>query len=135
LDSFCRHAAHGRFPQLEDRDDLWKLLFTITKRKAAMQVKHELRRKRGGGRVHGGSEVLSSLNNTAAPEPTPESALQLVEEMRRLLDELQDETLTRVAIMKMAVHTNAEIAAENRVSVRTIIRKLEVIRSIWSNEE
>lgn len=138
LDSFCRHAAGGRFPQLEDRDDLWKLLFTITERKAAMQVKHERRQKRGGGRhdeqLYAGSDSGEFANHPIAREPTPDFALQLVEEMRRLLEQLQDEMLTKVAIMKMEGHTNAEIAAATSVSVRTVIRKLDVIRSIWSRE-
>ena len=33
--SFCRGVEHGRFPRLEDQDDLWRLLVTITARKAA----------------------------------------------------------------------------------------------------
>jgi hypothetical protein len=34
FDSFCRGAAQGRFPQLADRDDLWRLLVVVTARKA-----------------------------------------------------------------------------------------------------
>jgi hypothetical protein len=33
--SFCRGAAQGRFPQLADRDDLWRLLVVVTARKAS----------------------------------------------------------------------------------------------------
>jgi len=51
FDSFCRGAEKGRFPRLEDRDDLWQLLFMITTRKAADLVQHERRQKRGGGLV------------------------------------------------------------------------------------
>src|SRR5437879_3756504 len=29
FDSFCRAAAHGRFPRLLDRQDLWQLLVLI----------------------------------------------------------------------------------------------------------
>jgi hypothetical protein len=32
FDSFCRGAERGRFPQLSDRDDLWRLLVVITGR-------------------------------------------------------------------------------------------------------
>src|SRR3954463_14759188 len=34
FDSVCRRAAEGRFPRLEDRDDLWRLLAKVTFRKA-----------------------------------------------------------------------------------------------------
>src|SRR5262245_9588821 len=34
FDSFCRCARQGRFPDLCDRDSLWRLLVTFTVRKA-----------------------------------------------------------------------------------------------------
>src|SRR5882724_9359734 len=49
--SFCRGAAHGQFPQLADRDNLWRLLVTLTARKALHLQRDERRHKRGGGTV------------------------------------------------------------------------------------
>src|SRR3954452_8298502 len=49
--SFCRAAEAGRFPQLSDRDDLWRLLVTLTERKAYNLVRDEHRQKRGSGAV------------------------------------------------------------------------------------
>jgi hypothetical protein len=59
FDSFCRGAARGQFPQLQDRTNLWGLLVLITARKAVNLAKHERRQKRadpgicrpGGGGV------------------------------------------------------------------------------------
>ena len=34
LDSFFRRAERGQFPQLQDRDDLWQLLFVLTVRQS-----------------------------------------------------------------------------------------------------
>src|SRR6478752_225355 len=48
FDSFCRGAAAGRFPRLDDRDNLWKVLTTIAARKAANQRRREQQKKRGG---------------------------------------------------------------------------------------
>ena len=53
--SFCRGAAAGRFPKLDDRDDLWKLLVTITSRKVFAHQRHARRQRRGGGVVRGES--------------------------------------------------------------------------------
>jgi hypothetical protein len=39
--SFCRNAERGRFPRLADRDGLWRLLVTITARKAARLLRDE----------------------------------------------------------------------------------------------
>src|SRR5919206_1363508 len=58
FDSFCRGLERGRFPQLQDRDDLWRLLVVITARKAVDQVQHEARAKRGGGPVQGESVLV-----------------------------------------------------------------------------
>src|SRR5262249_20670546 len=41
FDSFCRAAAAGRFPRLNDRDDLWQLLVVLSNRKARNLMKYE----------------------------------------------------------------------------------------------
>src|SRR5262249_47746019 len=53
FDSFCRGVKNGRFPQLKDRNDLWRILVVLTQRKVADQVRHGLARRRGGGKVRG----------------------------------------------------------------------------------
>src|SRR5450755_4667657 len=41
FDSFCAAAAQGRFPRLDDREDLWRILVTLTQRKALNQVERQ----------------------------------------------------------------------------------------------
>src|SRR5262249_36591549 len=73
FDSFCRGAARGRFPRLEDRDDLWQLLVVITVRKACDLVRHEGRKSRGSGRVQTFADLAESgAVEALGPEPTPE---------------------------------------------------------------
>src|SRR5262245_56920822 len=60
FDSFCRGAAAGRFPQLGSRDDLVRILVTITARKAADQIRDENRQKRGGGRLLGEAALVGA---------------------------------------------------------------------------
>ena len=43
FDSFCAGMEQGRFPQLSDRDDLWRLLVTITGRKVLDQAERPSR--------------------------------------------------------------------------------------------
>src|SRR5262245_32587973 len=83
FDSFCRHAEQGRFPQLADRDSLWRILVVMTARKASHLVRDEGRQKRGGGTAESGSNV--SLDELLSREPTPEFAAQAAEEYERLL--------------------------------------------------
>ena len=142
FDSFCRGAEAGRFPQLQDRDNLWHLLVALTVRKAVDLRRHETRQKRGGGGVldeaaladlpAGAGEM--DLEQVLGPEPTPEFAAQMAEECQRLLDCLDDATLRAVALAKMEGYTNEEIAARLGCAPRTVARKLEVIRKLWGEE-
>src|SRR4051812_12260761 len=84
FDSFCSSAAKGRFPRLDDRDDLWHVLVALTRRKAADQARRQKRQKRGGGRLANESELADDgralLDAIAGPEPSPEFAAELAEE-------------------------------------------------------
>src|SRR5262245_33574347 len=46
--SFCRLADEGKFPDVLDRDSLWRLLVTMIVRKAAHLARDQSRLKRGG---------------------------------------------------------------------------------------
>jgi len=139
--SFFRAVAQGRFPQLDDRDGLRRLLVVITANKALRQLKHEHRLKRGGGSAARPAEIYPGGPNEEEPlvqvvgaEPTPEFAAQLDEEYQRLLELLGDRTLRSVAIWKMEGYGNGEIADKLACSRRTVARKLEAIRILWSTE-
>jgi hypothetical protein len=84
FDSFCRNAGEGRFPDLLDRDGLWRLLMVITARKAAHLKRDETRQKRGGGATQLSDDGLT-LEYVLSEEPTPEMAAEMAEEYRRLL--------------------------------------------------
>jgi len=137
--SFCQGAAQGRFPRLDDRHDLWRVLVTITARKAADQIERARTLKRGGGRVldeaaldgpvpeHRGG----GLDQLPGPDPTPEFAAMVAEQYQHLLDLLGDETLRSIAVSKLEGYTNHEIAQTLRCSERTVAYKLELIRLSW----
>ena len=72
-------SARGSFPELADRDDLWRLLATITSRKAIQFLRHqnraEARRGPGARRVgpHGGDDGPGAgMAQFLSREPTPE---------------------------------------------------------------
>lgn len=139
MDSLFRGVERGRFPQLEDRTDLWRLLVVITTRKAADVANHERRQKRGGGLVQGESALRAvgdepGIEQIASREPTPDFVAQVDEEFNRLLQKLEDADLCSVAKWKLEGYTNAEIASRLNCVERTVERKLELIRNIWSRE-
>jgi RNA polymerase sigma factor (sigma-70 family) len=135
--SFCEAAQNGRFPDLADRDDLWRILFRMTTRKAVDLIRYNARQKRN---IKGESAVMPrdpdgdldrGLERIAGDEATPEFAAIVAEECHRLLAELDDDQLQSVATAKMEGYTNAEIAARLDCSLRTIERSLHLIRRIW----
>jgi DNA-directed RNA polymerase specialized sigma24 family protein len=135
FDSFFRRAARGQFPRLDDRDDLWQLLFVLTARKAISLARLEGRISRGAGSVKTITDLVGiELDAVLGAEPTPEVAAQAVDECRRLLAALGDDTLRTVALWKMDGHTHAEIAARLGCIEKTVDRKVRRIRQIWSTE-
>jgi DNA-directed RNA polymerase specialized sigma24 family protein len=138
LDSFCRNAREGRFPQLADSDELWRLLVTFTARKAMRLLRAQARRKRGGRSATPGSHdrvgIPLSVEELVGNEPTPEFAAQVAEEYEFLLG-LLDRDQRAIAIAKLEGFTNEQIAASQNRSLRTVERKLKLIRAIWEEAE
>jgi DNA-directed RNA polymerase specialized sigma24 family protein len=135
FDSFCRAARAGRFPRLDDRHDLWQILVLITVRKAIDLRNYERRPSRGQGRVRSLTELSrEGLEAIGGDEPTPELAAQLAEEYQRLMGQLGDPGLHRVATFKLEGYTNDEIAARLGCVTSTVERKLARIRGIWADE-
>lgn len=127
--SFCQAVAKRRFPQLNNRDDLWRLLVMHVVQKAADQRRYHQSIKRGGGRaVQRGDSALEDVVGT---EPDPQMAAMVVEEFQAWLNRLDDAELRRIAVRKMEGYTNAEIAKEFNYNLRSIERKLAVIRNVW----
>ena len=91
--SLCDGVEQGRFDQLHDRDDLWKLLVAMTRHKSMNQLRHQTTQKRGGRNVSGHSIFESNSGNSAiqgfdrfiGSDPTPEFLSEVQEEQERLL--------------------------------------------------
>jgi DNA-directed RNA polymerase specialized sigma24 family protein len=138
---FCMAAERGQFPNLQDRNDLWKVLALITERKARDYRRRELRLKRGGGKICdeaglacGVKDADDVLGIEAFPsqEPTPEVAALVADELRLFLERLDDPMLREIAVARMEGYSNEELAGKFQYSVSTIERKLRLIRRIWT---
>jgi DNA-directed RNA polymerase specialized sigma24 family protein len=138
FDSFCRNAERGRFPELNDREGLWRLLVVITARKASHQRRDQGRDKRGGGQLVDAGEADSAeghlLAGALSREPDPAFAALAAEQHRQLMAALGDEDLRTVALRRMQGDSIEEIAAILDYAPRSIKRKLQLIRDIWEKE-
>ncbi len=136
INSLFLALERGRLPQIQDRDNLLRLLMVITARKAAHLLRDQGRQKRGGGQstsYRGGDEAVN-VEQVIGPVPTPEFTVQVMEESERLLNRLQSNDLQQVALWKMEGCTNVEIAAKLGCAPRTVDRKLRLIRHLWEQE-
>ncbi len=110
---------------LAGRDDLWRLLATRTISRAI-----DLIRRHRPAEVPGDFDVTQLLSG----EPTPDEAVELADECRRLLDALEEPELRQIALWKAEGYTNEEIAARLDCVPRTVERKLSRIRLLWQHE-
>jgi DNA-directed RNA polymerase specialized sigma24 family protein len=152
---FCQGLQEERFPDLRDRDDLWRLVVCITERKALCHMRDQRRRKRGAGLVAGESALFNrqtsirqggSKNNSqasglgagfdglAGPEPTPEFAAEMCEAVDHLLSRLADDQLRQIALDKLDGYSNEEIAQRIGRALTTVERRLRLIRKTWLKE-
>lgn len=125
---FCRAALANRFPNIAGRRDLWQLLAAMTARKATDHHRAATAQKRGPG----GPAPLRAGTAVAPDDPALEALL--ADEIRALFELLDRESLRAVAELKLNGLSNEEVARELGCTVRTVTRRVGLIRDIWRGE-
>ena len=140
LKSFILGAQQGKYPKLDDKLDLWKLLVVITVRKIVGHQRRDYAQKRGGGQQRGesvflaagdGGDAVRGIENVLGDATSPALATEFAETMDGLMDQLGDEVLKLIVSCKLEGYTNREIADQLGCTERTVERKLEKIRENW----
>jgi RNA polymerase sigma factor (sigma-70 family) len=124
--SFWAHAEN--FDRLTDRNDLWKLLVTITIRKVYRQRRRAMTAKRGGGNVQ--THAPEELDKFVEELPAAEAAAEFEDALRAAMAALNPD-LKPVAQMLLDDKTAPEIANELGVTERTVYRRKQAIAEIW----
>ena len=129
FDSFYAAVQQGRFPDLSDRDDLWRLLLSMSNRKVIDKRRHDLRQRRGGGveLISLDGDASTSIE-IAGNEPSPEMVVMMQESMAQFFSQLGVGELQELAVAKLEGYSNAELARRFGCSERTIERRLHLIR-------
>jgi len=118
--SFCACVTQeGRFPNLENRTNLSRLLWRFTFCKAV-----DFNRDPSNRRVRLAGETLDGFPGR---EPPPE----FEDEVANLLGKLPDDGLRRIALLRLKGLTRQKIADCCECSVPTVDRRLALIRSCW----
>mgnify|MGYP000910526278 CR=1 FL=1 len=143
LASLSDGVRADRFPKLDDRDDLWKVLAHLVKcklsdrRRRLKALKNpDLRTLREAdmiatGSSSGSGEPSTPFGRLLAEGPSPGMAAEMAEQLRLRLDALVKPDARRIAELKLEGYTNEEIAAKLECSLRKVTLRLEYIRETW----
>ena len=139
INSFFQGAEKGRFNGIRHREELWRLLITITVRKANSHRKKATAKKRGGGGVRGESVFLDlhGDNNAAGigqvvdENRMPELAEDVIQCCEELLAGLPNDKLRKTALLRMEGHTIDEIAHQMGCSRSRAKQRISRIKEIW----
>ncbi|MHC4875152.1 MAG: ECF-type sigma factor [Planctomycetota bacterium] len=137
FNSFYAAAESGRFPDLSDRDDLWRLLLRMSARKVIDKRRHDLRQRRGGDvKVHSLNESGDdeAIIEAIRDEPSPEMVLMMQDSIEHLFSHLGVGHLRDLAVARLEGYSNAELAQRFECSERTIERRLHLIREKCQQE-
>ena len=141
FETFYRCAENGRYPDLADRNGLWRLLVKIAANKAIDHQRKEGRQRRGGGKIRGESvfqnefgEQIDELAQVIGNEPSPDFVVAIREQFDRLIGLLEEDELKQIAIAKLEGYSIKEISERTNRSIRTIERRLHLIRKKFDEE-
>ncbi|GAA4453350.1 MULTISPECIES: ECF-type sigma factor [Novipirellula] len=138
--SFIAGVRRDQFPDLHAPENLWGLLITLTSRKVNAHLRHHTRQKRGGGNIRGESVFIDpneqgrevGIGNVPSDDSSPDVRAELAEACETLLDQLGDEQLRQIAVMRMDGFLVDEIAERLELSKRAVERRLQLIRRMWT---
>ncbi len=139
FNDFLRGIERGRFQQMDSRDDLWQVLVMLTRRKSVNARRRGSAKKRNpnlacasGNGVGADAGVEHWLDSLISKDPTPLEAVLLTEEVECRISVLENEKLQHIAIAKMRGFNNQDIAIQLGCSLRSVERKLSIIRRKWA---
>jgi len=145
LNKFFLSAQKGRYPDLSDRDGLWRLLIKMTANKS-IDLRRQQSRVKRGGQTNGSKNLTpdsarplrlqdeSQWTNIISKQPTPELLTIMSDQLASLLARLDDPQLKRLLLEKMEGYTNEELAERHGGASRTIERRLRLIREYCRQE-
>jgi RNA polymerase sigma-70 factor (ECF subfamily) len=131
--TFFGHLKEGHF-QIQDQDDLSKLLVRITVHKTLRQIAFHKAAKRDPNHETGqGDEPQERLLELLDREPTPDSAVEFLDQLDHFLGHLRplDREILR---LRMEGYKDVEIAELLGISDRKIRRLMERVRGLAEQE-
>lgn len=143
FESLWKKADNQHFSDndLNDSDELWRLLCVMIRYKTADHIRKENADKRGGGQLRGESvfakpdgEHVVGLEDQSDDALAPDEIASFKDQHREMMSMLDDEILHEVVTLRMENNKIVDIAAHFGKSERWVKRKLALIRDIWKQQ-
>ncbi len=137
FNSFCNGIAAGRFPNLQDRQDLLALLLVMTGRKVSHRHRFDHQQRRDIRRTspepdfdsaQHGCDQDDRLLKLETLEPDPEFVVAFSEVCDNFFANLNDPKLQQIAALRIEGYNDSEIATRLDCTRSTVQRRLEIIR-------
>lgn len=135
LNSVILGVRNQKFPGLDDRTDLWKLLVLVTTRKVIARRRRHFAAKRHDSKLVpdlDSADAATRLSEVLGREPSPAFAAEFAEELHVLLTALPDDEFREVARLRMDGYTNREIAERLGWYEVKVERRMRIIRKCWT---
>jgi DNA-directed RNA polymerase specialized sigma24 family protein len=144
LTSVCQKVEEGKYPDLQNRDDLWYLMIFVahrlvidrrrSRKNLSLQSPVDLEPIPREETLEGALEAIDNDMDTFLAEDA-ESDFQLLEIIdcwQEMIRQIKDPVAKKVAQLKLEGHSNREIAALLDIVPRTVERKSELIEQRWA---
>lgn len=137
LQTITCNTAKGRFPNLQDRDDLWFLMIVIAQHVVIDRQRTELRREKMIAPTHTMTDLLEKYNVNLAQflsqDDSQARLLEILDCWEELLKTLPDDRNRDVARLKIQGYSNREIGNLLEMVPRTVDRKVKLIAQRWQD--
>ncbi len=134
LQTITECTAQGRYPDLQDRNDLWLLMIVIAQHAVIDRQRSVMNRTP----MHSMTDILESYNLKLdaflGKEDSESKAMEIFECWEKLLKSLPDEASREIAKLKLQGHSNRKIGDILRSSYRTVDRKVNNIAKQWHEQ-
>ena len=127
----CDSIKQNKHSEIDDRNELWRMLSVIALRKTRDWKKYDTAGKRGGNDVTIRNSGESS-NSPVETSQSPDLTAQFQDEFRNLMNALGDSELKTVVKLKLLGNNNHEIAEQLKCSRRRVQYMLKRIRDVWA---
>ncbi|MEM7314939.1 MAG: ECF-type sigma factor [Planctomycetota bacterium] len=127
--SLFLRAEQGRFPKLNDRRDLARLLIVMTENRLKSKLRDCNARKRGGGIQHTAIHLLGPVSDPQLALPPIEEGAEdeFIQSVQEVLSGC-DELTRAIAMLRMEGYEISDIAQSVGVSRSSVNRKIRYLK-------